>query len=83
MCNVVGSLTSVSALALGLNVPEMARTGVHDGGLLDHETILDELSNVLSRVSVADLVNFIRVQPHLSLATLKDRGSESVCIYMS
>lgn len=69
--------TGVSAFALRLEVSEVAGTGVHHSGLLDHEAILHQLADVLTRVGVADLVHLVRVQPYLSLATLEHRCSKS------
>jgi len=40
--------------------------------LLDYETILDELADVLARVGVGNLVDLIGIQPHLVLATFHD-----------
>ena len=71
------SLTGVSALALGLQMTKVTRTRVDDSGLLDHETILDQLADVLARVGIGDLVDLIGVEPHLSLSALEHRGSES------
>ena len=34
-------------------------------GLLDHQTVLDQLPDVLPGVRVGDLVDLVRVQPHL------------------
>ena len=40
---------------------------------LDNKTILDELSNVLTRIGVGDFINFIRIQPNLFLSTFHNR----------
>ena len=56
----------------------MTSTGVHNSGLLDHEAILHELADVLTRVGVGDLVDFIGVEPDLSLSTLEHGGSKSM-----
>ena len=68
----------MSALALGLQVAQVASTGVHHSGLLDHEAILHQLADVLAGVGVADLVDLVRVKPHLSLSALEHGGSKSV-----
>ena len=41
------------------------KPGVDGDGLLDDKTILDELADVLARVSVGNLVDLVGVQPHL------------------
>ena len=45
-----------------------AAARVHRHGLADDEAIGDELADGLARVGVADLVDFVRVQPDLALA---------------
>ena len=47
-------------------------------GLLDDETFLDQLANVLLRVHVCDLVDLILVEAHLVLAALHDAGGQAL-----
>jgi len=51
---------------------------VHDLGLLDDETILDEFSNVTSGVGIRNFGGFVGVKPNLSFTTFKDASSESL-----
>ena len=67
----------MSALALGLQMTEMTSTRMHNSRLLNHETVLHELADILSRVGIADLIDFIGVQPDLSLSTLEHGGRKS------
>jgi hypothetical protein len=45
---------------------------VHDHGFADDEAIVDELSDCLAGVRVADLAHFVWVQPDLALAAAED-----------
>ena len=44
--------------------------------LLDHETILDQLANILPGIGVGNLVDFVGVQPNLVLAALHHAGGK-------
>ena len=44
---------------------DRVKPGVDGDGLLDDQTILDELADVLARVGVGNLVDLVGVQPHL------------------
>ena len=44
--------------------------------LADDQTILDQAPDVLARVGVADLVDFIRIQPNLILAAVEDLSGQ-------
>ena len=39
--------------------------GVDSDGLLDDETVLDGLPDVLPRVGVGDLIDLVRIKPNL------------------
>ena len=54
----------------GLVVGSNAGPGVDSHRLLDHQTILDQLPDVSPGVGVGDLVDLVRVQPHLTKGTL-------------
>ena len=45
---------------------------------LKDESVLEQLSDVLSGVGESDLGGFIGVDPHSLLSALKDGGSESL-----
>ena len=44
--------------------------------LADDQTILDQAPDVLARVGVADLVDFIGIQPNLILAAVEDLSGQ-------
>ena len=59
------SVAGVPALPPGLGVLPDPGPRVHSHGLLDHETVLDELADVLPRIGVGNLVDLVGVQPDL------------------
>ena len=65
------SVAGVPALPPGLGVLPDPGPRVHSHGLLDHETVLDELADVLPRVGVRNLVDLVGVQPDLTRDTLE------------
>lgn len=75
-----GSLTtaSVASLGLGLSVSLVSGRRVNSIRLADDETILDELANILARVGVGDLVDLVRVQPHLALTAVQYGSGEAL-----
>jgi len=68
--------TSVSALSSSFGVGSCSGARVHNGGLLDDQTILDESSHLMPRVGVGNVLVFIGVQPDLVFAALHDSGGE-------
>merc|ERR1719394_1825120 len=72
------SETSVPSLPACFVVLANAGSGVDGDGLLDDKTILNELADVLARVSVGNLVDLVGVQPHLVLAALHDAGGKAL-----
>ena len=70
------SVAGVPALPPGLGVLPDPGPRVHSHGLLDHETVLDELTDVLPRVGVRNLVDLVRVEPDLVAAALHHRSGE-------
>ena len=50
----------------GLVVGSHAGPGVDGHGLLDHQTILDQLPDVGPGVGVSDLIDLVGVQPDLT-----------------
>ena len=61
------SKASVPALPTRFVVLAHARPGVDSDRLLDDETILDQLADVLARVGVGNLVNLVGIQPNLEM----------------
>ena len=59
------SVASVTSLPPGLCSLTDTGSGVDGGGLLDGETVLDQLAHILSGVGVADLADLVGVKPHL------------------
>ena len=55
----------MTSLPPGLVVGPDPGPGVDGHGLLDDETVLDQLPDVLPGVSVGDLVDLIRIKPDL------------------
>ena len=55
-----------------------AAARVHGDGLADDEAIGDELTDRVARVGVADLVDFVRVQPDLALAAAGHGGCQAL-----
>uniref|UniRef100_A0A1W7R4X6 Secreted protein n=1 Tax=Aedes albopictus TaxID=7160 RepID=A0A1W7R4X6_AEDAL len=70
------AVAAVTSLTAGQRVLADAETGVHHDGLLDDQTILDQLADALAGVGVSNLVDFVRIQPDLLLATSHNRGCE-------
>ena len=71
-------LTGVSSLSLGLVSQADASTGVHDGRLLDDETIPLQTSNVAARVGQGNFVGLVGIQPNFALSALEDGGGEAL-----
>ena len=71
-------LTGVSSLSLGLVSQADASTGVHDGWLLDDETIPLQASNVAARVGQGNFVGLVGIQPNFALSALEDGGGEAL-----
>ena len=61
----------MSSLPPGLVVSSHAGPGVDGHGLLDDETVLDQLPDVGPGVGVGDLVDLVGVQPDLTRDTLE------------
>uniref|UniRef100_A0A2M4C1L6 Uncharacterized protein n=1 Tax=Anopheles marajoara TaxID=58244 RepID=A0A2M4C1L6_9DIPT len=70
------AISTVTTLAAGDRVLADAIARVHHHRLLDDQTILDQFADVLAGVGVSDLVNFIRIQPHLLFAASHHRGCQ-------
>ena len=68
----------MSSLSLGLVSQADASTGVHDGRLLDDETIPLQTSNVAARVGQGNFVGLVGIQPNLALSALEDGGGEAL-----
>ena len=66
-CSLPLTKPAVSSLPPGLVVGPHPGPGVDGHGLLDDETILDQLPDVSPGVGVGDLVDLIRVKPHLAI----------------
>ena len=71
-------LTSVTSLSLGLVSQADASTGVHDGRLLDDESIPFQTSNVTARVGQGNFVGLVGIQPNFALSALEDGGGEAL-----
>jgi hypothetical protein len=67
----------VTALSLGLEVQSNSGARVDGNGLLNDETILNQLSNRLSGVSKSNLAGLIRIQPDTALTALGHRSSKA------
>ena len=61
----------MTTLSTGLSITADTGAGVHSNGLANDQTILDQLSNVLSRVGIGDLVVFVWVKPNLVSTALQ------------
>merc|ERR1712029_1309893 len=70
------SVASVASLPPGLCGLTDTGSGVDGGGLLDGETVLDQLAHILSGVGVADLADLVGVKPHLVLAAFEYGGGQ-------
>merc|ERR1719278_340116 len=75
------SVSGVTALPPGFGGLTDTGSGVDGGGLLDGETVLDQLAHILSGVGVADLGDLVGVQPNLIFAAFKDRGCKPLLKY--
>merc|ERR1719362_1280952 len=76
-CALPLSKTAVTSLPPGLVVGPDPGPGVDGYGLLDDETILDQLPNVGPGVSVGDLVDLVGIKPHLLLSTFHNISREA------
>ena len=70
--------TSVSTDLPGVTQRSSASPRVHGNWLADDEAIGDEFTDGLAGIGVADLVDFVGVEPDLSLAAADDRGREAL-----
>ena len=61
------SVSGVTALPPGFGGLTDTGSGVDGGGLLDGETVLDQLAHILAGVGVADLGDLVGVQPNLGV----------------
>ena len=55
----------MTTLSPGLVVGSHSGPGVDSNGLLDHETVLDQLPDVSPGVGIGDLIDLVRIQPNL------------------
>lgn len=69
--NTTTELTSVSTLALGLVADLNTSTRVNNLRLLHDDSVLVKLDNISSAVGECNLVDFIGVQPDLSLSAFE------------
>ena len=67
----------MSALIFGFDVTLVSRLRVYRVRLADNEAVLDQLPDVLSAVSGADLSSFIGVKPDLLLAAFQYRRGQA------
>ena len=67
----------VTTLSLSLEVQSNSGTRVDGNGLLNDETILNQLSNSLSGVGKGDVAGLIRVQPDTALSALGNRSCKA------
>ena len=51
---------------------------MHGHGLSNNETIRHKLADCLTRVGIADLVDFVRIKPDLALSTADDRRCKAL-----
>ena len=70
--------TKPTNLAASFGILAGAVARVHCDGLADDQTVLDETTDVLPGVGVGDLVDLIRIEPDLVLATLEHLGGEAL-----
>ena len=66
-CSLPLTEPTVTTFPPGLVVGSHAGPGVDSHGLLDHETVLDQLPDVGAGVGVGDLVDLVGIQPHLGI----------------
>ena len=52
------------------------KTGVHDGGLLDDETVGEQLADILAGVCIADFSGLVRIEPDLAFAAAEHLGGK-------
>lgn len=71
-------LTSVPSLTLGFVTKLNAGPRVHNGRLLNDQTVAVQLGNVASRVGEHNLIDLIGVQPDLALSALEDGSGEAL-----
>lgn len=71
------SQARVTSLPSGLQLLASAETRLNRVGLADDETVLDEAANILSGISVGNLVGLAWIEPDLALAALENGGGES------
>ena len=71
-------LTSVTSLALGFISQSNACTRMNNSGLLNNQTITVKTRNVAARVGKSNLVNFIGVQPDLTLSAFQYGSGEAL-----
>lgn len=72
------TVTSMSTGSSGLVKSSSSSSRVASSGLVDNQTIGDQLSDGLSRVTRGDLSGLSRITPDLSLTASKDAGSQSL-----
>lgn len=72
------TVTSVTTVSLGLSHHSSSRSRVHSGWLLDDGTVLDQLSDGVSGVSLSDLGSLRWVHPDLSLTDTGNRSGKSL-----
>ena len=70
-CSLPLTEPTVTTFPPGLVVGSHAGPGVDSHGLLDHQTVLDQLPDVGPGVGVGDLVDLVGVQPDLTRDTLE------------
>lgn len=87
-CTLAFSKAAVSTLPPSFSVFTDSSTGVHSNRFFDNKTILNQFADVLSYkinrntefllliqtwISVCDLIDFVRIQPHFFLPTSHNR----------
>eukprot|EP00178_Gracilaria_changii_P001744 TRINITY_DN1244_c0_g1_i1.p1 TRINITY_DN1244_c0_g1~~TRINITY_DN1244_c0_g1_i1.p1 ORF type:complete len:113 (+),score=23.85 TRINITY_DN1244_c0_g1_i1:249-587(+) len=70
--------SSVSSLALGLEVVSSSGSGVHGDLPLDDEAVVDQLLDRSSGGGEGDLGGLVGVEPNSSLSAFEHGGSESL-----
>ena len=51
---------------------------MHGDGFANDEAIGDEFADRLARVGIGDFVDFVRIEPDLALATVRDGRREAL-----
>ena len=64
-CSLPLTKPTMTTLSPGLVVGSHSGPGVDSNGLLDHETVLDQLPDVGPGVGIGDLIDLVRIQPNL------------------